>query len=171
MVEIRRATEADLAGIVAVILESWRRTYGDVLPAAYLAGPVEADLAARWSGAHLERSLVLVAVEDGRVVGVAATLPEDADGPYVDNLHVALAVEGRGVGRALMMRTAEAVLAAGHRRLHLTVAEGNARAVRFYRRLGGVFGPAFADEMFGHPVMACPVHWDDLAGLAALSEA
>ena len=76
MVKIRHATETDLAGIVAVILESWRRTYAGVLPAAYRAGPVESDLAARWSGAHLERSLVLVAVEDGRVVGEERLLEE-----------------------------------------------------------------------------------------------
>lgn len=166
--EIRRAGEADLAGIVAVILESWRRTYGDVLPAEYLAGPVEGDLKARWTPVHLAGSLVLVAVEAGRVVGVAATLPDHADGPYVDNLHVARAVEGTGVGRGLMARTARDVLEAGHRRLHLTVAEANPRAIAFYKRLGGRFGPAFEEAMFGNPVMAHAVCWDDLTGLAAM---
>lgn len=171
MREIRRAREADLGGIVAVILESWRRTYGDVLPAAYLAGPVEGDLKARWTPAHLAGSLVLVAVEAGRVVGVAATLPDYAGGPYVDNLHVALSAEGTGVGRGLMAETAREVRGAGHTRLHLTVAEANPRAIGFYKRLGGRFGAAFEDEMFGNPVLAYPVHWDDLAGLAAVNYA
>lgn len=170
MTEIRRATEADLAGIVAVILESWRRTYDGVLPAEYLAGAVEADLAALWTPLRLNGALVLVAVDAGRVVGVAATLPDQNGGPYVDNLHVLLAVEGQGVGRALMARTALELREAGYARLHLTVAEANPRAIGFYKRLGGAFGPAFEDEMFGNPVMAYPVHWDDLAGLAALTE-
>lgn len=171
MREIRRAREADLGGIVAVILESWRRTYGDVLPAAYLSGPVEGDLKARWTPVHLEGALVLVAVEGGRVVGVAATLPDYAGGPYVDNLHVAQSAEGTGVGRGLMAETAREVLKAGHKRLHLTVAEANPRAIGFYKRLGGGFGAAFEDEMFGNPVLAFPVHWDNLPGLAAVDYA
>ena len=165
MSEIRRASEADLPGIVAVILESWRRTYRGVLSDGYLAGPVEADLAALWSPARLEGAVVLMAVDAGRVVGVAATLPDDPDGPYVDNLHVAEAHEGRGLGRRLMAATATEMRALGHDRLHLTVAVSNARANRFYKRLGGAFGPAFEDEMFGNPVMAYPVGWNDLSVL------
>lgn len=168
MTEIRRATEADLAGIAGVILESWRRTYDGVLGPDYLAGPVEDDLAELWRPARLSGAAVLVAVEAGGVAGVVATLPEDSEGPYVDNLHVAKSFEGQGLGRALMAATASEMLALGHDRLHLTVAVSNARAIAFYRRLGGAFGAAFEDEMFGNPVMAYPVHWADLDALAGI---
>ena len=164
---IRQATEADLGGIVAVILESWRRTYPHVLPAEYLAGPVEDDLIGLWTPAHLNRALVMVAEKGARIVGVAATFPDYDGGPYVDNLHVALAVEGQGVARGLMAGTAERLHSEGHTRLHLTVAEANPRAIAFYRKLGGTFAPAFEDNMFGNPVMAYPVSWNDLPGLAA----
>lgn len=168
MAHIRRAETGDLDGIVAVILESWRRTYPDVLPQEYLAGPVEDDLAGLWTPEHLERALVMVADDAGRISGVAATFPAHEGGPYVDNLHVALAVEGQGVGRALMAGTARALRDAGETRLHLTVAEANPRAIGFYKRLGGAFQPAFEDNMFGNPVMAYPVVWDDLDALARL---
>lgn len=59
-------------------------------------------------------------------------------GSYIDNLHVACDVQGRGIGRALMRRAAEwlsEVQSQGG--VYLWVMEANAPARAFYHRLGG----------------------------------
>ncbi|NNE80211.1 MAG: GNAT family N-acetyltransferase [Silicimonas sp.] len=168
MTTICPASPEDLPGIIAVQLESWRRTYGEVLPTEYLGGPLSRDLAATWTPDRLSTALVLIARHEGRVLGVAATFPDAEGGPYLDNLHVALAAEGTGVGQALMRATAKDLIKRGKGSLHLTVVETNRRAVRFYERLGGTFGAPIEDAMFGHKVQALPVHWSDLPALAGI---
>lgn len=167
--EIRHAAPADLPAIRALILESWRRTYPGVLPAEYLAGPVEADLARTWGPGRLHRALVLVAEREGGLAGMIAVLPDDPDGPYVDNLHVAASAEGQGVGRALLTGAARELSQAGHDRLHLTVVDTNARARAFYARMGGTEGAPIEDAMFEHSVTALPVRWSSLGPLIQAS--
>ena len=160
---IRPAGPDDLPALVAVQLESWRRTYGDVLPKDYLGAAMEHDLSRLWSEDRLARDLVLVAEREGEVVGLSGTILETPETAYLDNLHVALRVEGQGVGRALMAGTAGAVLERGRRALHLTVVTTNARALRFYEALGGARRDAIEDEMFGNPVAAYPIWWEGTA--------
>ncbi len=169
MIDVRSATPDDLSEILAIQLESWRRTYPGLLTDEYLGEPVARDLGRTWTPDRLSGALVLVALREGRVAGFVATLPDDPDGPYVDNLHVRLADEGQGVGRALLAETARRLMALGHDRLHLTVAEGNARAAAFYARSGGHLSDPVSDDVYGQPLMALPVRWTDLSALAALA--
>jgi GNAT superfamily N-acetyltransferase len=57
---------------------------------------------------------------------------------FPGNLHIDLlpAIQGRGLGRALIDQLAASLVAAGCPGLHLGVARDNERAVSFYRRLG-----------------------------------
>ena len=114
MTKVRHARPGDLAGIIAVQLESWRRTYIDVLPAAYLGEPLRRDLEATWTPRRLDKALVMVADRDGQIVGVACTLPDRPEGPYLDNLHVGRAAQSSGVGRALMAATAMELIGMGY---------------------------------------------------------
>ncbi len=165
---IRKAVSDDLAGLAAVQLESWQRTYEDVLSEDYRNGAMAEDLKTLWTTARLERDLVLVAEVKGQVVGLSGVIWDSESTAYVDNLHVAEACEGQGVGRALMVRTAKEVLSHGRSTLHLTVVTSNARALGFYERLGGLRGVEIEDAMFGHKVRAYPIRWQG-AALNALS--
>ena len=167
MTLIRRANPRDLQGIRSVQLDSWRRTYPDVLPPEYLGAPVARDLEATWTVERLGSALVMVAEREGRILGVAATFPETDRGPYLDNLHVSSDAEGTGLGRALMHGTAQALLDMGKTTLHLTVVETNRGAIAFYQRLGGEFGAPMEDTMFDHRVAALPVFWPDISVLVA----
>ena len=168
MTAIRLARPADLERVRAVQLQSWRQTYAGVLPAAYLEDAIEADLVRTWTLERLEAALVLVTERGGEVVGFAATLPDHEGGAYLDNLHLEADARGQGLGRALMAGTAAALLQRGHEGLHLTVATGNDRARRFYRKLGGTEGPPREENLFGHLVAALPVRFDKLDTLAGL---
>jgi ribosomal-protein-alanine N-acetyltransferase len=58
------------------------------------------------------------------------------DESHVTTLAVALAYQGRGLGKALMAEIVHASLAAGARHLSLEVAAGNERAQQLYQRFG-----------------------------------
>lgn len=158
---IRPATHADRPALTALQLASWRSAYRGLLSDAYLAGPVEADLAQLWTRDQAARDFRLVAERAGTGVGLVAVV-EKNDTPYVDNLHVAPAAKGQGIGRALMRAAAVRLRARGDDRLWLTVIAQNHAAIAFYRRIGGEVGVPIADELFGQPIHSCAVHWHTL---------
>ena len=55
---------------------------------------------------------------------------------HITQLCVAQAYRGRGLGRALLERSARSLLGAGFEAITLTVTEGNLQAVRLYKRFG-----------------------------------
>jgi ribosomal protein S18 acetylase RimI-like enzyme len=55
---------------------------------------------------------------------------------HITQLCVAPAFRGRGLGRVLLQRSAEALVAAGFEAISLTVTEANDQAVRLYQRSG-----------------------------------
>lgn len=162
--DIRPATEADRPALIALQLASWRGAYAGLLSEAYLAGPVEVDIASLWTRAPGPGDFRLLAEAGGVVLGFVAVI-DKAGAPYVDNLHVAPAARGRGVGRVLMQAAASRLRARGDDRMWLTVMEGNAAALAFYRRIGGVVAAPVPDSLFGQPIHSREVHWPRLDAL------
>jgi GNAT superfamily N-acetyltransferase len=135
---VREAKLADIAGMAAVHVQSWKETYRGLAPAEMLDSP---DLQERrehmWtrilSDPELHRKHA-VAEHDGQIVGIAlAGSPDDEDAPrawklYV--LYVLAAHHGTGAGQQLL----DAVV--GSRPAYLWVADPNPRAQAFYRRNG-----------------------------------
>ena len=160
---IREATEADLAFIRETHLASWRDAYRGMLPDAYLDGPVEADMRARWDRLP-EPAIVLVAP-----AGFACCLLGRPI-PYVDNLHAAPGARRSGTGRALMARLAAMLAARGQRAMALTVIDANARARGFYRAMGGAEGEPYEEVEGGARIAIRRVAWDEdaLRALASL---
>jgi hypothetical protein len=48
MMTIRRATQSDLQDIAAIQVESWKDSYSDVMPAEFMTGQIDQDLAKHW---------------------------------------------------------------------------------------------------------------------------
>ena len=86
-----------------------------------------------------DNQLVSVAFGGTTLVGfICAFADDDRDwGSYIDNLHVAATMHGRGIGRALMRDIAERLnRVQPERGVFLFVMEANAPARGFYERLG-----------------------------------
>ena len=83
----------------------------------------------------IERGDVYLAVEDGEIVGVAATERRD-DGIYIDRLGVAPVRQGTGLGSFLLERVEEIARSSGLKELSLETAEMAEGNVRLYRRHG-----------------------------------
>ncbi len=140
MTDIRPAAPADARAIAEVKIETWRATYGGVVPQTVL-NAMEVDEHARyWArAATSEDAGTFVAEQAGAVVGFASSgscFHDNAIGELYA-IYVRPAAWSTGAGLALMKdsvvwlseRWSEAVL---------WVAEENPRARRFYERYGWV---------------------------------
>lgn len=132
---VRAARETDAPGMHDVHRRSWLETYAGLITTdAIEARFRNADARiARWEET-IRRGSVIVAERDGRVVGWAITGSGRGDEPprplELEGIYLLAAAHGSGLGQALLDE------AIGDRPAFLWVAEGNARAIAFYRRNG-----------------------------------
>ena len=142
----RDATSADAAELDAMASASWWETFGHGSSAedanAYCAtayGPTGKLIADLTSGA----ARFHVALADGAIVGYAKInapwLPDaEPNALQLSQLYVASDWHGRGIAQMLMDWSVDQARAQGAGALVLTVWEENARAKRFYEKLGFV---------------------------------
>lgn len=142
-VTIRRAFFADARALAVMHIASWQAAYRDLLPAELLANLSVERRTAGWEEWLLDATRqVFVAEEDGQVIGYVSYGPtRDADLEAttvgeVYGIYLHPAAWGKGYGKRLMTQALNGLRAAGFRLATLWVLEGNARAIRFYERLG-----------------------------------
>lgn len=143
---IRDALPTDALGIAQVHVRSWQQAYRELLPSDFLDS-LSATLSRReayWRDALTRREGdLLVAEMDGQVVGwiaVGTCRDEDRSGAEwgeVQAIYVLADLWGKGIGTALWQAGARRLFEQGHSGLLLWVLAENARALRFYQRLGG----------------------------------
>ena len=115
--EVRSVTSADRAWVERFVTDRWGA------PTVVGRGRVHRP-------AELEG---FVALEDGEPVGL---LTYEVRGGDCEVVTIDSAVEGAGVGTALIAAAVDAARAAGCRRLWLITTNDNLRALRFYQRRG-----------------------------------
>jgi hypothetical protein len=165
---LREATATDAPAIAALHVASWRSAYRGALPDAYLDGPIEPERLATWTtrlGALAPGDVVLLAERGGSLDGFAAAFARDDGDALLDNLHIAPARHGQGLGAALLAETAVRLAARGSRTMHLWVFDVNAAAQRFYMRLGAIETGRRVETMFGAAVPETRFGWPDLDAL------
>lgn len=171
---LRDATAADAGAIAALHAANWRSAYADVLDADYLAGRVDADRLAVWTGRLGDPSpaqeVVVAEIGDGQFAGFVCHYHGEHPrwGGFVDNLHSAAAVRGTGAGKALLKEAARRIAArdpeAG---LWLWVFEKNLPARGFYAALGGaIVERVVSDWAEAEGEMRLRCHWSRAADLA-----
>jgi len=145
-VDVRPAESSDVEGIYRVMRRSRREAFEGVLPAAALdwtADPTEGFRESVEATRAHDEQVMLVAVADGTVVGVAELGWQfHADQPFVGDsdaelhaIHVRPADWGEGIGTELLDE-AIAELPPRVSALALSVLEGNERARAFYEHRG-----------------------------------
>ncbi len=137
MIEVRAATPDELAAAGDVVVEA----YLD-LPGARHEDYLEH---VRDAAGRAEACLVLVAVEDGRVLGSVSYVP-GPDNPYADveraseagfrMLGVAVAAQRRGIGRQLVEACIELAQRDHRTALAIVSSQRMTRAHALYERLG-----------------------------------
>lgn len=137
---IRPYRDADLDGITAIWLDSWRSTGS--------ASPVTLeDLRERWPKELAKGWMVDVATCGSDIAGFVAI-----HGHCLEQLFIAPAFQGQRIGKQLLDH-AKAQMPAG---FHLTTAR-DSRAGKFYEREGLAPGAETVHPTFGHRVIE--YHW------------
>ena len=96
--KIRCATQSDFSEIAAIQAESWKDVYSDVLPAWFLAGQIDRDLARHWREIEIQKEDIILVAEQGSLVGFAAVWCRPT--PFIDNLHVRPSHRSKKIGSA-----------------------------------------------------------------------
>jgi ribosomal protein S18 acetylase RimI-like enzyme len=167
---IRPARLEDAPALARLQVDSYRSAYAGILPQDFLDQFTYDDQERDWSEmlSPAARDVILAAEGgDSRLRGYAvARAPASFPPPYdceLLSLHVRQDVHRRGIGRALVSATAEALTARGLRALMLWVLEANP-ARGFYERLGAVQLDGRKPMINAHEVA---YGWPDLRSIPA----
>lgn len=137
---IRRAGAADAAAIARIQVQSWRETYGGIVPQAYLDQLSAGREERQWRRGLGTGGWAFVAEWESQVVGFASGGLSRARRDITGELFVLYLLRGfhrRGVGRALFDACHYELARCGHHGLLVWVLADNP-ARGFYERLGGV---------------------------------
>ena len=164
---IRAATPDDADAIARVHVQSWRETYGGLVPDDFLERMTDGAALERrrdmWRTLAARPDPVQVAVEGGQVVAFASGgAPQDHPG-YDAELHTLYslrAAQGRGTGRALLRGVAGELRAGGARRLALWVLDTNPTRGWYARQ-----GAREAGEKQDGALREVRMAWDNLGTL------
>lgn len=139
---IRQATIEDAQEIARLHIVSWQATYANELPSDFLAGLDLGARTARWRGQIEQGVQVLLAEEDGFLIGYVSCGPAQygeslrPEEWQIYNLHVTPPRHGQGIGSVLFDRAVQLGRQSGATGLMLWVVRTNTNARAFYERKG-----------------------------------
>lgn len=164
--KIRRATLQDAPGIARVHVVAWQEAYHGIVPQPFLDS---LDITSRtevWKSRLDQSNIeVFVAIVDGQLCGFASGGParepiHGFDGEF-HAIYLLRGTKGKGIGRLLMHRIAEALQARGFSRAMLWVLKDNSSR-GFYERLGGKEFAQKIDSIGGANLVEVAYGWEDL---------
>jgi ribosomal protein S18 acetylase RimI-like enzyme len=133
-IDVRPIREADLAAVTALLVAQLRE-HRVTTPDAKIASAVETVFR------HPERGRILVALEDGRPVGVAALsfiwpIEHGDKSAWLEELYVDPAARNRGIGTRLLREALRTAAECGAVAVDLEVDADHARVAELYAREG-----------------------------------
>jgi len=141
---IRKANINDNVGLAKVQVDSYRRTYQDIFPAAYLDHFTYEEQERDWYTlltSDRKDVLCVAANEINEIIGYALGTPNDDEVPPYESelvaLHVKYKYQKQGLGKQLFAAVSDELEKIGYKSLFLWVLADNP-ACAFYEKLGGV---------------------------------
>ena len=159
--KIRYVQQSDLQDIATIHIESWKDSYSDILPAEFLSGQIKGDIERHWNEIKIQNEDIVLVAEENSLIGFVAVWCRPI--PFIDNLHVRPFQRSKKIGSGLMKAAAKELINRGHKKAYLWVFESNAKAIRFYKRLGGIQKEQSIKDAFGFDVLSRKIEWDDLS--------
>lgn len=167
---IRAATTADAMGLAKVHVDTWKATYRGMVPNSFLDGLAYDRSTRGWEkalGAGGIQRVLVAEDEMGSIVGFASGGPNrDTDTPSKGELYAMYILPGQqqqGLGKDLLRRFANAMIADGLDSLTAWVLTANAPARRFYEAMGGTLAAQRQVEIGGQPLDEVAYAWASLS--------
>lgn len=129
-VRIRPARADEALAVAEVHVQADRETYQPIF-GAHFEGVEIGRSELRWEAALAAGDVLLVAVEDGRIVGFAHATPTWMSALYLLETHLR-----RGIGLDLLVALCEALRARGVAEIGFKAVAGNRGAIAFYEAVG-----------------------------------
>jgi len=173
MIEYKTGETSDVVDIAKLHADNWQTYYRGALKDKYLDNEVHQERLLAWQDRldkMDENEFLLTAYFNDSLIGFAYTyLDYDDYGSYLDNLHVSPAIQGKGVGRELMTRSAQWLIDQDSENpYYLWVLDTNVSAIRFYDKIGGVNSGTDMHTMPDGSECSCFRYiWNNLDNLAS----
>lgn len=141
---LREATAADVEKIAKLHSVSWQQNYRASFSAEFLDDLAFDNRLNEWNKRFehpSDNQFVFIAEEDGEFLGfMCAYFSHDVQyGTLLDNLHVSLNTQGKGIGTRLIAALAEEIVQRnGENGFYLWVLNTNIAAIKYYEKIGGV---------------------------------
>ena len=169
---IRPADPSDAGAMARVHVDTWRSTYGGIVPKKHLAGLSYRDRESKWfdilTTASPNTSNFVAETESGDVVGFADGGPErEGNQTYRGELYAVYVLERnqrRGVGHRLVSAVAQRLISDGMYSMLVWVLQGNRPACRFYESLGGQRVGRQTIAIGGADIVELSYGWKNIAG-------
>jgi ribosomal protein S18 acetylase RimI-like enzyme len=129
-IRIRPARADEALAVAAVHIRADRETYQPIFGAQFKAVEL-AGSELRWAAALAAGDVLLVAVEDERIVGFAHATPT-----WMSALYLLATHQRRGVGLDLLVALCEVLRARGVAEVDFKAVAGNTGAIAFYQTVG-----------------------------------
>jgi len=150
-----RATREDIPELRALHLANWRAAYATFLPAAALGQPAETHMDEAWGpNAFTERRVFIV--RHSKQIAAFVAFRQEAEGVFLENLHVAEPARGKGFGQRLMISAAKV---AASQPIWMYVLEDNRPARLVYASWGGTESAPIQAPFLGMTVQERRVEW------------
>lgn len=166
---IREARLEDAPDLAKVQVDTWRTTYGSIVPDQYLAEMTYEEREQKWALrlSSIDDFFTFVVVDDAsNIVGfVRGGLNHDNDPFYQGELHAIYILkeyQGKGIGRQLTTVLVKRLLASGIQSMLLWVFAENHAARRFYEALGGQYVKSNHFEISGTRIEEIAYGWTDI---------
>ena len=173
---VRKANAADASAIAHVYVQSWRSTYGNILPAHTLKYMSETQETLAWwrslCRVDAHETTFVAQTPDGTVVGLASAGPNRSGTlrrrAELYTLYLLEQHHRKGFGSALVQACARDLLDQGANSLVVWVLAKNP-ARKFYEALGGVPSGQKPIRVGGRSVQKVAYLWPDLEALVAVA--
>ena len=167
---VRSATPADANGIARVQVDTWRTTYGGIVPDAHLDALSYRHRESVWrqiiSRKRSDESQFVAETDAGEVVAFASGGRELAGDPEYDGELYAIYVlephQRQGIGRRLVAAVVERLIDARFDAMLIRVLQNNP-SCRFYAALGGTPVHNRTISIGGADLPEVAYGWNDLA--------
>ncbi len=175
MFSFRAAVKNDYKAIAMLHAKSWQQNYRGVFSDHFLDNEVLNERCKVWKerlqNPKGNQFIQVVEIENSIVAFVCVHRGADiVFGTLIDNLHVDSRFIGQGIGEKLMLNVARAMQEKGGASMYLWVLTSNAKAIRFYERMGGSAKETINDLDIGdREITKTRYYWPNLNSMPGLN--
>ena len=165
---IRNANIIDIEKIANLYVTNWKNTYSELLPQDFLDSLTVNSAIYKWSNyLNSENNKLFVAYEKDEFLGFVSSKVDDEDAHwwYLDSLHVSPEFQSKGIGKSLILKTAEFALENSYDTMTISILRGNDKAEKIYQYLGAVYLNDFINYFDNTSAMSTVFIWKDLPKL------